>query len=267
MKAFLVEGFQLFGVAADAVDLHRTLGTDADDFAPVLHALDKGQLLVVGLHMMAQDYPQAGVLLVEKARHLDVGLAGTEATIAGHDDDIGRKALVDGSYHRNGVDDATVKHRDAVNLGNLCHVGQRGGSLGDGCQPTGIVLLRQVLGTARQTVGTDHLERGGIAPIGIVVEGHYLVGEALVKDVGVEDGALGEQTFQRDVAVLAQHVDVGITGTARLAAHVGQSVTGSCRHGHDVREIELVLHERIEDARGEHPAHAPSFEHQSCMST
>ena len=64
-EAFFVEGFELVDIAADAVDLHRTLGTDADDLAPVFHALDEVELFVVDLHVMAQDNTQTGILLVE----------------------------------------------------------------------------------------------------------------------------------------------------------------------------------------------------------
>ena len=64
-EAFFVKGFELVGIAADAVHLHRTLRTDADYLAPVLHALDEVQLFVVDLHVMAQDDTQTGILFVE----------------------------------------------------------------------------------------------------------------------------------------------------------------------------------------------------------
>ena len=59
-EAFFVEGFEFAGITADAVDLHRTLGTDADHLAPVFHTLDEIQLFVVSLDVMAQDDTQTG---------------------------------------------------------------------------------------------------------------------------------------------------------------------------------------------------------------
>ena len=73
-EAFFVKGFELVGVAADAVHLHRTLWTDTDHLAPVLHTLDEVELFVVGLHVMAQDNTQTGILLVKQSRCLEVGL-------------------------------------------------------------------------------------------------------------------------------------------------------------------------------------------------
>ena len=88
-EAFFVEGFEFTGIAADAVHLHRTLRTDADDLAPVFHTLDEIQLFVVGLDVMAQDDTQTGILLVKQPWCLEVGLLRTEASVARHDDHVG----------------------------------------------------------------------------------------------------------------------------------------------------------------------------------
>ena len=217
--------------------------------------------------MMAQGHTQTGIVAIEEPGYLEIGLCRTEAAVARHDDHIGRIAHVDGTHHRDAVDDAAVEHRYAVDIGNTRHVRQRRRRLNNGRQPAGIVLLSEIAGAAGETVGGHHLERSGILPIRLVVEGDYLVGETLIEDVGVEDAALGEETLQRDIAVLTEHVDVRIAGATRLAAHIAQSVAGTCRHGDDVWEVEVVLHKGVEHARGEHPAHASALEHQSGFST
>ena len=82
------------------------------------------------------------------------------------------------------------------------------------------MLLREIFGTACQTVGGHHLIDSGIMFVGVVVEGYDLVGKALVEDVRIEDAAVRQDTLQRDVTILLQHVDVGVPCTTGLTAHV-----------------------------------------------
>ena len=83
------------------------------------------------------------------------------------------------------------------------------------CFSVGILFLGEVFSPSRQTVGGDDLIGGRILTIGLVVEGHDLLGEALVEDVGIEDAALGDQALQGDIAIFLQEVDIGVTGTTR----------------------------------------------------
>ena len=215
--------------------------------------------------MMTQDDAQTWILLVEQARGLEVGLCRPEASVARHDDHVRRVTLVDGAHHGNGVDDTAVEHGNAVDISDLREIRQRARRPYDGGHTAEVVLLGEVFGTARQAVGGDHFIDGGIMLVGVVVERHDLVGEALVEDARVEDASLRQEALQRDVAVLLQHIDVGVSGTTGLTAHVRQSVAGTCRHRDDVGEVKLVLHEGIEHPRGEHATHAPTLKNKSCF--
>ena len=73
-EAFLIKGFELRHITADAIDLHRALRTDADDFTPVLHTFNEVELFVVGLHMMTENNTQTGILFIEQTGHLEVWL-------------------------------------------------------------------------------------------------------------------------------------------------------------------------------------------------
>ena len=44
--------------------------------------------------------------------------------------------------------------------------------------------------------------------VGIIIEGNHLVGKSFVQNFRVEDGAVDNQTLQRNIIILLQHVDV-----------------------------------------------------------
>ena len=172
---------------------------------------------------------------------------------------------IDAADDGDAVHDAAVEHRDAVDLGNLGHEGQRTAGLGNARQPLVVVTLRKIHGAPRAAVGSHHLKRGRVLLIRLIVEGNNLLGKTLVEDFRVEDATVDNEAAQRDVVVLLQHVDIRVAGAARLTTHIRQSVASACRHGDDIGEVHLVLHQRVEHARSEHATHASALEHQSCI--
>ena len=102
-------------------------------------------------------------------------------------------AQCDGSLHGDAVDDASVEHGRAVDIGDGGHEGEAGRGQGETVEAGWVARgLGEVVGTAREAVGRDHLEGEApprIAVVGVVVVGDQLVGEALVEQVGVEDAA------------------------------------------------------------------------------
>ena len=65
-QSFLVEPFQFFRLAADAVNLHGPLRANGYDFSPVLHALYEFELSVVDLGAMAQCHSKPRIFPVDE---------------------------------------------------------------------------------------------------------------------------------------------------------------------------------------------------------
>ena len=69
-ETLLVQAFQLDGILADAVYLHRTQGTDAGNTALILHTFEHLQLGIVDGNAMAQCHPKARITLIDKREQL-----------------------------------------------------------------------------------------------------------------------------------------------------------------------------------------------------
>jgi hypothetical protein len=71
-KALLVKSFKFLHVTAETIHLHRTFRTNADHLAPILHAHNEFELLIVLLHPVTQGHSQTRILTIEKLGDLDV---------------------------------------------------------------------------------------------------------------------------------------------------------------------------------------------------
>ena len=71
-KALLVKSFKFLYVTTETIHLHRTLRTNANHLAPILHALNEFELFIVLLHPTTQCHSQTRIFTIEKFRDLDI---------------------------------------------------------------------------------------------------------------------------------------------------------------------------------------------------
>ena len=101
-------------------------------------------------------------------------------------------ALTGGTQYRDRIDDAPIKHRDAIDIGNLGHIRQRAAGFCNGSDAPGIMLLAQIFSLSREAVGCDHLVEGRIFCISLIIKRYDFSREAFVEDIWIEDATLYE---------------------------------------------------------------------------
>ena len=97
--------------------------------------------------------------------------------------------------------------------------------------------LLQIHRPPRQAVGRHHLESVGILEISVEVEGKQLVRKLIVEQLAVEDATLRYQMADANILITRKIVDIGDTGTTRLATHIRHAIAGTSRHRHHVWEV------------------------------
>ena len=177
--------------------------------------------------------------------------------------DVAGKALADGALHGDGVGDAAVEHRHAVEGADRRHERERGRGLAECEQAIAISALGVVFGVTGAAVRGDNLKAHGIVEGRVVVEGQNFVGHAVVEKILVENGLVLPQMFDPDVLIFLEHIDGRLLGAPSLSTQKGHAVPGTGRHADAIGEGDVGIHQVVEHPDGEHHAHTPTFQNQS----
>ena len=161
---------------------------------------------------------------------------------------------------RDGVGDAAVEHRHAVEGADRRHERERGRGLAEREQAIAISALGVVFGVTGAAVRGDNLKAHGIVEGRVVVEGQNFVGNAVVEKILVENGLVLPQMFEPDVLIFFEHIDGRLLSATSLPTQKRHAVAGTGRHADAIGEGDVGIHQVVEHPDGEHHAHPPAFQ-------
>ena len=122
-----------------------------------------------------------------------------------------------------------------------------------------------VVGLTGFEVGRHGFESDGRAAKRLVVERVEHVGNLVKGELAAVGVSRADEALHRQIAVVGGVLHVDQARPAGSTRHVVPAAKCARRHADDVFAEELLVHEEIEHARGELPAHRPAFEHEVRM--
>ena len=265
LKSVAVEGAHLVHIGLDAGYVDGMVGADDGDAPLALELLDPRELGIVALASGDQGLAQLGIAAIDEGWQVRGLLLLAVAELAGEHHDGVPVALVEGAGEGNGVGYAAIEHGAAVDMGDGTSKGEGRGGSHDVDDALGALLLLEVYGTACEAVGGHTLHTHGVGTIGCIVVGPERLGQLAVEEVHVHDAVVAPQVAHSEVVALGLQVGKSVLGSAALMGGKRESIARTCRHGHEVREGDVVVGHPVEHAAGEDTAHAASFKYQCCM--
>ena len=123
-------------------------------------------------------------------------------------------------------------------------------------------LIDRLAGLA---VGGHNPKFHRVAAVGIEIEEVEVFGQLVVAEISAVEVARGEQRAERAVAPVVREALVVTDGAPRLPRFDVAAERCSSRHADCAVELNAVLHQHVEHARGEHSAHCAAFKNQSAF--
>ena len=150
-------------------------------------------------------------------------------------------AAVNSALQRNAVGDATIKHGHTINLHHRADVRQAACGASKGENAVFALLIREVIGLARQAVGCYNLVGGRICKIGIVIVRIDFARQRVVKEIHIENATLLAPVFESHVRAGVHDVERRFSGTLALATHVGEAVACTRRNTYAIGQVNLCV--------------------------
>ena len=154
-----------------------------------------------------------------------------------------------------------------ADLDDLC--GQRHGCRGFHpahiLRITGAALI--IDGVAGADIGADHKVIHGGFPESLVVERVELFGHLVVAEILAVQVAGAQQVAEAGIAFVLAVGGVVADGPPDLVGFVVAAEHCPRRHTNGTVQLDVMLHQHIQYAGGEHSAHSAAFQHKSCFHT
>lgn len=256
--AELVERAETLHVALKAHDANGAGGGDDKDAAFLFEVVNVVAKCVVTLRFLLQLLRENGVGVVEpldesahSLRRLAVG-----AVACAHDDNL-FKALIQRPIHRNFDAAPAIQIWGAVNIDHFRGNGYARGGLN--C--LGDVLafaLFKIACLARDAVG-GHRNKAALGPVkALLIEGQN-TRDVVEEKVKACDAAILPQSLVANVAAVVPVGEVDATRAADLAGNVVEAVHRPGGDADGALQIDIRLHEPVEDAGSVNAAKGPAL--------
>ena len=190
-----------------------------------------------------------------------------EALGLGEDDEVA--LIADGleEPHRDGVSHTAVQQLVMADLHDLC--GQRHGSRClhplDILGIAGAALV--VDGVTGAHVGADNKKVHGVFPEGLFVKGVQFFRHGVVAELLAVQVAGAQQVAEAGIALIVAVFGVVADGAADLMRLVIAAEHRPGRHADGTVQHDVMFHQYIQNACGEHAAHGAAFQHKSSFHT
>ena len=218
---------------------------------PVCHGLHKSGIA----HIPCPDKGQHLVFLLYKT----LGL--------GQDDQVALVADRLEKAHRNGIRNTAVQQLIVADLHDLCS--QRHGCRG--LHPPDVLSVASaalvVDGLTSAHIGAHHKKVHGVLPEGLGIKGVQLFRHGMVAELLAVQVAGTQQIAKAGVALVITVFRVVADGAPDLVRLVVAAEHCPRRHANGTVQLDVMLHQHIQYASGEHSTHGAAFQHKSCFHT
>ena len=218
---------------------------------PVCHGLHKSGIA----HIPCPDKGQHLVFLLYKT----LGL--------GQDDQVALVADRLEKAHRNGIRNTAVQQLIVADLHDL-------GRQRHGCRSLHPLDILGVAGAALAVdgiagahIGAHHKKVHGVLPESLGVKGIQLFRHGMVAELLAVQVAGAQQVAKAGVALVGAVFRVIADGAPDLVRLVVAAEHCPRRHTNGTVQLDVMLHQHIQYASGEHSAHSAAFQHKSCFHT
>ena len=208
----------------------------------------------------AQGQAQTGILTVNKARLLEVGIRVAPPLIAREHHHVGSVSLSNSPLHGYAVDNSSIEHGNAIHHHNATHIGQAARSTQNVDSTLARLRLSEIHRTPRKTIRCHHFEGVGMLKIFIKIYGDEMIGKLIIEQIAVENAPLLSQMAQTNVMITRQIINIGYARAPGLPTHIAHAITRSRRNSNYIAKINGMLHQGIEHTTCEHATHAATFQ-------